>query len=251
MSTSKLQVARELITEKHYEAARALLKTMPDDPTAKRWLTKLDEIAPVTPVKRSRTPLIATGGIIIAVALIVAIALLITQNRGQTTNSGVAQVQPPPDSMVNAPSQTSDDCGANAWWNYIGGPTIDFMSTVKLAANDLDSFEKDPPTDIDNMIMDGYSDRFDEIREQVQDRDYPLCIKTGRDALISGMYNYGFYIFGRRQNFGAYGSAAIAEMAPDDLRKARELMATAASEINRVTGQNVDFLTHDGIEGSV
>ncbi len=46
MPDPKLQAARELIKEKHYAEARAILKTMPKDPTAQRWLKKLDEIAP-------------------------------------------------------------------------------------------------------------------------------------------------------------------------------------------------------------
>ncbi len=46
MSKAKLEAARELIKDKQYAEARAILRTMPKDPTAQRWLTKLDEIAP-------------------------------------------------------------------------------------------------------------------------------------------------------------------------------------------------------------
>jgi hypothetical protein len=45
MSKQKLAAAKELIKEKHYTEARAILKTM-DHPTAKKWLAKLDEISP-------------------------------------------------------------------------------------------------------------------------------------------------------------------------------------------------------------
>lgn len=48
MSEAKLVAARELIQEKHYEAARAVLKTT-NEPKAKEWLTKLDQIAPENP----------------------------------------------------------------------------------------------------------------------------------------------------------------------------------------------------------
>jgi thioredoxin-like negative regulator of GroEL len=37
MSQAKLAAARELITEKHYAAARAVLETIPGDETAGRW----------------------------------------------------------------------------------------------------------------------------------------------------------------------------------------------------------------------
>lgn len=43
MSQVKLAAARELIEEKKYVEARALLLTIEDDPTAARWLAKLDE----------------------------------------------------------------------------------------------------------------------------------------------------------------------------------------------------------------
>lgn len=48
MSKVKFAAARELIQEKHYDAARAVLQTV-DDPTAHQWLQKLDRIAPPFP----------------------------------------------------------------------------------------------------------------------------------------------------------------------------------------------------------
>jgi hypothetical protein len=50
MSKAKLAAAKELIQEKRYAEARALLKTV-NNPTAARWLERLDHIAPqsVTP----------------------------------------------------------------------------------------------------------------------------------------------------------------------------------------------------------
>jgi hypothetical protein len=43
---SELVLAKELIDEKDYERARNLLERLHDDPTAQKWLAKLDEIAP-------------------------------------------------------------------------------------------------------------------------------------------------------------------------------------------------------------
>jgi hypothetical protein len=45
MSKNKLMAAKELIQEKRYAEARAILKTV-DHPTAREWLAKLDKIAP-------------------------------------------------------------------------------------------------------------------------------------------------------------------------------------------------------------
>lgn len=46
MNTPKLQQAQELLKNKHYAQARQLLESIPTDPTAQKWLSKLDQIAP-------------------------------------------------------------------------------------------------------------------------------------------------------------------------------------------------------------
>ncbi|MBN1200549.1 MAG: hypothetical protein JXJ20_01715 [Anaerolineae bacterium] len=45
----RLQRARELILQKQFDAARTILQDMPGNPTAHKWLTRLDEIAPQPP----------------------------------------------------------------------------------------------------------------------------------------------------------------------------------------------------------
>lgn len=55
MSEAKLHQARSLIKQKEYQQARAILLTMPDDPTARRWLRKLDEIAPAVEQEANHT----------------------------------------------------------------------------------------------------------------------------------------------------------------------------------------------------
>jgi hypothetical protein len=42
----ELELARDLIEEKQYDKARQLLRKVQDDPTAQKWLEKLDAIAP-------------------------------------------------------------------------------------------------------------------------------------------------------------------------------------------------------------
>ncbi len=46
MSNPKLEAAREFIVSEDYQVARVILTTMKSSPTAKKWLTKLQEIAP-------------------------------------------------------------------------------------------------------------------------------------------------------------------------------------------------------------
>lgn len=47
MARAELEIAKELINEKQYDRARLLLQKLIDDPTAQKWLEKLDSIAPV------------------------------------------------------------------------------------------------------------------------------------------------------------------------------------------------------------
>ncbi|MCA0453434.1 MAG: hypothetical protein LCI00_05625 [Chloroflexi bacterium] len=53
MSKAKFDAAKELIDEKRYGEARALLKTI-DHPTAITWLDKLDVIAPAPQIPASK-----------------------------------------------------------------------------------------------------------------------------------------------------------------------------------------------------
>ncbi len=58
MSKAKFDAAKQLIQEKQYDEARAVLKTI-DHPTARQWEVKLNTIAPASiaqPIKRKWTP---------------------------------------------------------------------------------------------------------------------------------------------------------------------------------------------------
>lgn len=50
MSQAKLQAAKELIDEKEYGTAKAVLETLTDNATAIKWLARLNEMSP--PPKR-------------------------------------------------------------------------------------------------------------------------------------------------------------------------------------------------------
>jgi hypothetical protein len=53
----QLSRARELILNKQFDAARAILSDLPDNATAQQWLAKLDEIAPRVTHERPIQPL--------------------------------------------------------------------------------------------------------------------------------------------------------------------------------------------------
>ena len=73
MSDAKYAAAKELIQQKHYSAARAILETV-DEPKAAGWLAKLNRIAPLVPPappasRRSLLPW-AVAGIALVLAVI-------------------------------------------------------------------------------------------------------------------------------------------------------------------------------------
>ncbi len=55
MSQEQFIQARELIKQKRFDDARAMLHTI-DHPAAREWLAKLDRIAPVQAPPRHRAP---------------------------------------------------------------------------------------------------------------------------------------------------------------------------------------------------
>ena len=54
MARQELELAKDLISEKQYDKARMLLMKVKDDPTAQKWLEKLDELSPAS-VEHSTT----------------------------------------------------------------------------------------------------------------------------------------------------------------------------------------------------
>lgn len=81
MSKEKLTEARTLIQQKRYDAARAILESMPNDPTAQQWLVKLDEIAPRKVAAKSKES--SSGGAInILIAVVAVIILLVLVGAG-------------------------------------------------------------------------------------------------------------------------------------------------------------------------
>jgi hypothetical protein len=47
MARQELELAKDLISEKQYDKARSLLMKVKTDPTAQKWLEKLDELSPI------------------------------------------------------------------------------------------------------------------------------------------------------------------------------------------------------------
>lgn len=89
MSRAKFEAARELIQQKNYAAARAILEAMPDEPRAIEWLAKLDQIAPreETPRRGLSLPLFI---VLTIIAISAAAAVVFVMNRSNSSPSPVA-----------------------------------------------------------------------------------------------------------------------------------------------------------------
>jgi cytoskeletal protein RodZ len=104
MSKEKLVVAREFIKEKKYKEARTILESI-DHPTAKKWLAKLDIVAPE---KKISLPVL--GSLVITMILIgiVGIAILIFSilPRALNSHNPTSQLAQLPTS-ISLPTSTS------------------------------------------------------------------------------------------------------------------------------------------------
>lgn len=98
MAEQQLQIARQLINEKRYTEARALLSGL-DHPTAKKWLAKLDEIAPeAKPVTTAPAPQRSGSGV---TTVLLTLILLVTLGIA-SYGAFFRPVTPPPDPRVDA-----------------------------------------------------------------------------------------------------------------------------------------------------
>lgn len=142
MSKAKLTAAQELIREKRYSEARSILTGL-DHSTAKKWLEKLDQIAPET--KKSTmglkiTLLLSVSGVI--VVLLFALATFVLNSRN--TVSQISQLP----TLVIIPSATPSPT-SSITFTPIPSPTITF--TIQPTESPTPFFTETPsatPTSI-------------------------------------------------------------------------------------------------------
>lgn len=93
-----------------------------------------------------------------------------------------------------------------------------------------------------------YEDGLEAITNDVAGRDYALCAKPGRDALVAAMNAYQGYMLERALSESEYSASDYPpEQVAERLEHARRLMRQAAGDIEDATGQDVSFLLQDGI----
>jgi len=85
MSQTKLQAAHELIQEQEYQAAREILRTMPSNPTAAKWLIQIEQRS--SPARRVNRIIAA----VLVVIVLASIGLFIASRQEQSSNSRAAR----------------------------------------------------------------------------------------------------------------------------------------------------------------
>ena len=112
MSQERLRIAEQLMKEKRYAAARALLRTI-DSPEAREWLRDLQVLAPERPARASVAVALVTG----VIGLIVGLALGLAIRPALAPPASTPRGTPAPTADVIATDQpitlSSDQLGLN------------------------------------------------------------------------------------------------------------------------------------------
>lgn len=110
MAESDLQKAKSLIQQKRYTEARKILKKL-DDPTAKRWLTKLDEIAP--PRSRNAIPFLYILGLGATLLIGIGIGVFLLNQRNNSNQNTIVAADLP--TLITIPSATATSIPTNTF----------------------------------------------------------------------------------------------------------------------------------------
>jgi hypothetical protein len=129
MSKAKLLAARELINEKKYHEARALLRGV-DDPIAKKWLAKLDEIAPQ---RGRKLPLTLILGSIVVTLIVVAVIGFLLLSRSADLEGG--------SNVSSTGNVASNDALVGIWRNQdVYRATVTYRADGTGMTNGVDPF---------------------------------------------------------------------------------------------------------------
>lgn len=168
-----LQLARKYIQEKNYDVAAAILKTMPDNPTAQAWLAKLKAMdvlaspkfiaqpAPKPSRKRFQLSQRDRYGAMFILGLLVVAFLVMTKNA------------PIPYALYD----TLGVCAADRWYDNEASPLIDqYIIHTSIAISS-------PRVGVVSSLSE-----MKRIESEFDALDYPECAKEARDELSAGMY---------------------------------------------------------------
>ncbi len=202
MSKIKFDAARELIQEKQYDAARAVLRTF-DHPQATIWLAKLDQIAPeadlAAPPAKPRSPLmpLALGVLSIAVVILIGVVIVLigaTRNTPPAIPTAAALAAAAVATSTPTPSHTATSAPTNTPLKPSNTPTSTPTATVRCM------FTKEEGTAVETFLdtakTAGATSRIAisqivlDLQKQYrafQRLDHPICLKAATSKVEEGM----------------------------------------------------------------
>lgn len=210
MSKQKMLAARELINEKRYAEARTLLKTI-DDPKAKEWLKKLDQIAPerrIQPlsrsiqtipdpeypeiIKKSKKP---KSRKLLKILLAILVSLVLVLGALIFLPDIVSQIQ----------------CPTRSWWNTQRPIVVEFLDTVEVASTT-------PRMNVGTVILE-----MQRLYRDYERTTAPSCASSADSNLKSGMDRtiQGFRDFASNADFL---SSVYLDMAAERFVAAKEAL---------------------------
>lgn len=176
MSKAKFQAAKELIGQKKYTEARAILKTI-DHPKAKEWLVRLDKLSAAKPAVNT-TLFVIIVGFVIVLGIGVLFARQILNRSNQDSAAGI---------LFNP------QCDEDAWWDEVEPLVERFLDIAETAA-------QTSRMSLSSVIID-----LQDARRTFEAADYQDCTSEVRNEIASGMsYTVdGFNSFLGRDDIGS------------------------------------------------
>ncbi len=160
MFRDRFDIARQLIIEKHFQAARELLKTI-DDPKAQQWLAKLEQVQPEDRRHSHTRNYVLVGGLSGLLCLLLGIAIgfaLFAQEEASPQFAATELTHTPASSGTVAPTRSptparsrtavptrtqyptptagitsTPDCWKHEWWQQAKPVVVRFLDTAEVA----------------------------------------------------------------------------------------------------------------------
>jgi hypothetical protein len=143
MSKQKLEVARALIKEGNLKAAREVLNTIRGDKTAQKWIAEIDRRLGADPFltndyqkpkKRRASCLVAAGGVVGFVGVLLTIAML-TPNNSSRQHTRSPSITPETTHDSHSVITLADDKSLDLTSTEIASEEPKFMASEEIATN--------------------------------------------------------------------------------------------------------------------
>lgn len=202
MFRDRFDIARQLIIEKHFQAARELLKTI-DDPKAQQWLAKLEQVQPEDRRHSHTRNYVLIGGLCgllcLLLGIVIGFALFAQEETGpqlaaaeRTHTPASSGTVTPTRSPTPTPSRTAmptrtqyptptagitstPDCWKREWWQQAEPVIVRFLDTAEVAAA------------TSRIALSPVLLELRQVYREFDDMEYPACVSDIRMSIWQAM----------------------------------------------------------------